>query len=78
VERDDRSQTQEVRVGRVYMKMRILIWALTLGFAGSVFADYSSHDTSLMATALGGVIGAGAGVVVALLIDALSKRRRSR
>jgi hypothetical protein len=45
---------------------RLLVWGVAIGFAGAVFADYSSYDESLRTTAMGGVFGFVFGIVIGL------------
>jgi uncharacterized membrane protein YeaQ/YmgE (transglycosylase-associated protein family) len=57
------------------MFVRILIWAVTIGFLGAVVTDYSTYDTTSVTTTLGALFGALVGAGIGLFIH---RRQRSK
>jgi len=56
------------------MILRVLVWGMTVGLVGAVFADYSSYDTTMLATSRGGIVGFIIGLLVAIAISRLGSK----
>jgi hypothetical protein len=51
---------------------------VTLGLVGAVIADYSSYDSTLNTTALGGALGAAVGAALGAAFSVLERTERQR
>jgi hypothetical protein len=58
------------------MTLRVIIWSITLGLLGAAIADYSTYDTSGMATIAGAALGMVMGAAIGFFIQVRARKRR--